>query len=67
MCARIIDQLDEHFADPTSIPADDPAAPDSDRSTTLQLAALDQTRNDNARRHQDEDGQRLAVSAAPTR
>ncbi|MEV5003882.1 helix-turn-helix domain-containing protein [Nocardioides sp. LML1-1-1.1] len=67
VCARIVDQLDEHYADPTSIPAEDLAAPDGGRSTTLQLAALDQTRNDTARRHQDEDGQRLAVSAAPSR
>lgn len=67
VCARIVDQLDEHYADPTSIPAEDLAASDGGRSTTLQLAAVDRTRNDTARRHQDEDGQRLAVSAAPSR
>ena len=26
VCARIVDQLDEHYAEPTSIPAEDPAA-----------------------------------------
>ena len=67
VCARIVDQLDEHYADPTSIPAENRVALDDGRSTTLQLAALDQTRNDTARSHQDEDGQRLAVSAAPAR
>ncbi|NYI47868.1 hypothetical protein BJ993_005014 [Nocardioides aromaticivorans] len=67
VCARIVDQLDEHYADPTSVPAGDLAAPDGGRSTTLQLAALDQTRNDTTRRHQDEDGQQRAVSAAPVR
>ena len=67
VCSRIVDQLDEHYAEPTSIPAEDPAAPESGRSTTLQLAALDQARNETARRHQDEDGQRLAVSAAPAK
>lgn len=67
VCARIVDQLDEHYADPTSIPAEDPAAPESTRSTTLQLAALDQTRDDNARRHHDENSQRIAVSTAPAR
>lgn len=68
VCSRIVDQLDEHYAEPTSIPAEDPAAPESGRSTTLQLAALDQVRNETARRPQDdEDGQRLAVSAAPAR
>ena len=67
VCARIVAQLDEHYADPTSLSTEDPAVPDSGRSTTLQLAALDQTRNDTAPRHQDEDGQRLAVSAAPAR
>lgn len=67
VCSRIVDQLDEHYAEPTSIPAEDPAVPESGRSTTLQLAALDQAHNETARRHQDEDGQRLAVSAAPAR
>jgi hypothetical protein len=67
VCSRIVDQLDEHYAEPTRIPAEDPAGPESGRSTTLQLAALDQARHETARRHQDEDGQRLAVSAAPAR
>ena len=67
VCARIVDQLDEHYADPTSLSAEDLAAPESTRSTTLQLGALDQARDDNARRHLDEDGQRVAVSAAPAR
>src|SRR5680860_1575020 len=67
VCARIVDQLDDHYAEPTSVPAEDPAAPESGRSTTLQLAALDQARTDTARRHQDEGGQRVTVSAAPAR
>ncbi len=67
VCSRIVDQLDEHYAEPTRIPAEDPAAPESGRSTTLQLAALDGAHHETARRHQDEDGQRLAVSAAPAR
>jgi len=67
VCARIVDQLDEHYAEPTSIPAEDTAAAAGDRSTTLQLAALDQARNDTARRHHDEDSQRVAVPAAPAR
>lgn len=67
VCARIVDQLDDHYAQPTSIPAEDPAAPESGRSTTLQLAALDQARNDTARRHQDEGDQRVTVLAAPAR
>lgn len=67
VCSRPVDQLDEHYAEPTSIPAEDTAVPESGRSTTLQLAALDQAHNETARRYQDEDGQRLAVSAAPAR
>ena len=67
VCSRIVDQLDEHYAEPISIPAEDLAAPESGRSTTLQLAALDQARNDTARRHQDEGDQRVTVSAAPAR
>lgn len=67
VCARIVDQLDEHYAAPTSVPAEEPAAPESTRSTTLQLAALDQARDDSARRHHDENSQRVAVSAAPAR
>jgi hypothetical protein len=64
---RIVDQLEEHYAMPTSVPGEDTVAAASGRSTTLQLAALDQTRNDTARRHHDEDTQRLAVWAAPDR
>jgi hypothetical protein len=67
VCARIVDQLDDHYAEPTSIPAEDPATAAGGRSTTLQLAALDQARDDSARRHHDEDSQRLTVSAAPAR
>ena len=67
VCARIVDQLDEHYADPTRIPSQNPAAPESTRSTTLQLAALDQSRSDSARRHHDEDTQRLSLSSAPAR
>ena len=67
VCARIVDQLDDHYAEPTSIPAEDPATAAGGRSTTLQLAALDQARDDTARRHHDEDSQRLSVSAAPAR
>lgn len=68
VCARIVDQLDEHYADPTRIPTDNPAAsPESTRSTTLQPAALDQSRSDSARRHHDDDTQRISVSAAPAR
>lgn len=66
VCTRLIYQLDEHYAEPTSIAAEDAAAPERRRSTTLQLAALDQDHNDTAHR-QDEDGQRLEVSAAPAR
>jgi hypothetical protein len=67
VCARIADQLDDHYAEPTSIPAEDPATAGGGRGTTLQLAALDQARDDTARRHHDEDSQRLTVSAAPAR
>jgi hypothetical protein len=67
VCTRIVDQLEEHYAKPTSNPAydaGDDGAPNQ-RSETLQLAALDQARNNAARRH-DEDTQRLAVSAVPS-
>jgi hypothetical protein len=67
VCARIVDQLDDHYAEPTGIPAEAPATAGGRRSTTLQLAALDQARDDTARRHHDEDSQRLTVSAAPAR
>lgn len=67
VCVRIVDQLDDHYAEPTSIPTEDPATAADGRSTTLQLAALDQARNDSARRNHDEDRQRVTVSAAPAR
>ncbi|WP_300644551.1 helix-turn-helix domain-containing protein [Nocardioides sp.] len=66
VCARIVDQLDEHYTEPTSVPAEVPDDAHG-RSTTLQLAALDQARSDAARRHRDEDGQRHTVSTAPAR
>ncbi|GAB7007280.1 hypothetical protein JCM18899A_47550 [Nocardioides sp. AN3] len=68
VCSRIVDQLDEHYADPTSVPTENPAdVPENTRSTALQLAALDQSRTDSARRHHDEDRQRISVSASPGR
>ncbi len=67
VCTRIVDQLDEHYAEPTSIPAEDPDARATGRSTTLQLAALDQAGNDTARRHHDDESQGPTVSSAPTR
>jgi len=76
VCNRIVDQLDEHYAKPTSIPDEDPSAVapamktaaggDTGRSSTLQLAAIEQARSDTARRRHDEDTQRVAV-AAPAR
>ena len=66
VCARIVDQLDEHYAEPTRVPAEGPDDAHG-RSTTLQLAALDQARSDSARRHRDEDSQRHTVSTAPAR
>jgi hypothetical protein len=49
VCTRIVDQLEEHYAMPTSTPAYDAGdgAPNQ-RSETLQLAALDQARNTTA-------------------
>lgn len=67
VCARIVDQLDDHYANPTSVPTEELTAPERTRSTTLQLAALDQARDDGARRHQDENSQRVAISATPAR
>lgn len=67
VCARIVDQLDDHYAEPISVPKEQVVAAASERSTTLQLAALDQSRNETARHHRDEDSQRLAVSTGPTR
>lgn len=78
VCNRIVDQLDEHYARPTSIPAEDPAtapaastaaatvAMQQERSSALQLAAIEQARTDTARRRHDEDTQRVTV-AAPVR
>jgi len=65
VCTRIVAQLEEHYAEPITVPQAEEVA-QSDRSTTLQLAALDQTRHDTARRH-DEDGPRVTVAAAPGR
>lgn len=65
VCTRIVAQLEEHYAEPITVPQAEDLA-ESGRSTTLQLAALDQARNDPARRH-DEDGPRVAVAAAPGR
>lgn len=76
VCNRVVDQLDNHYAMPGSVPAEEVAAgADSAaavagmerRSSTLQLAALDQARNGVVRRSHDEDGQRLTVSAGPAR
>ena len=66
VCNRIVDQLDAHYVDPTSIPAEEAAAPVSARSSTLQLAALDQARVDGAR-HQHDDSRRVSVPAAQRR
>jgi len=65
VCTRIVAQLEEHYAEPITVPQAEEVA-QSDRSTTLQLAALDQTRHGTARRH-DEDGPRVTVAAAPGR
>jgi len=67
VCTRVVDQLDAHFAEPISVPGveGEPAA--GGRSTTLQLAALQQAREDTARGHQDHDSQRVAISATPAR
>jgi len=67
VCTRIVDQLEEHYSEPISVPEEDHAAASGGRSTTLQLAALDQARNDTARRHHDDDSPRVSVSAAPGR
>lgn len=79
VCNRIVDQLDDHYATPTSVPTEDAAAATTpaaagatgaaaeSRSSTLQLAALEQARNDTARRRHDEDTQRVTVGAAPAR
>jgi hypothetical protein len=78
VCNRIVDQLDDHYAQPTSIPSEDPAAATAaptagstpavqGRSSTLQLAAIEQARTDSARRRHDEDTQRGVTVAAPAR
>jgi hypothetical protein len=64
VCSRIVDQLEEHYAKPTSVPSEDAGAAANGRSTTLQFAALDHARSATASRHHDEDTQRLAVPAA---
>ncbi|GAW54788.1 helix-turn-helix domain-containing protein [Nocardioides sp. PD653] len=69
VCNRIVDQLDDHYAAPTRVPAEDPAATGlaaAGRSSTLQLAAIEQARTDTARRARDEDAQRVPI-AAPAR
>jgi len=74
VCTRIVDQLDDHYAMPTSVPAEDLSAIASaaaatavpGRSSTLQLAATEQARTDTVRRRHDEDTQQVAVTA-PTR
>ncbi len=65
VCTRIVAQLKEHYAEPITVPQEEEVA-QSGRSTTLQLAALDQARTESSRRH-DEDGPRVAVAAAPGR
>lgn len=68
VCARIVEQLDEHYVEPASIPAEEPVtASQSARSSTLQLAALDQAHVDGGRRNHDEDSRRVTVAAAPAR
>jgi hypothetical protein len=66
VCTRIVDRLEERYARPTSTPGGDTGADTTptSRSETVQLAALDRARYDTVRRHQQEDVQRLAVSAA---
>ena len=67
VCTRIVDQLEEHYAEPISVPEEDHAVAAGGRSATLQLAALDRDRNDTARRHPDDDSPRVSVSAVPGR
>lgn len=73
VCNRIVDQLDDHYVKPTSVPAEDQEAGGASdvaatpgRSSTLQLAAIEQARSDTDRRRHDEDTQRVRV-AAPAR
>ena len=74
VCNRIVDQLDDHYTQPTTAPAenfdavavDDAIGVAPARSGTLQLAAVEQARIDTVRRRHDEDHQRVTV-AAPAR
>jgi len=63
VCTRIVDQLEEHYATPARDPAEDPAAAANGRSMTLQLGALDQTRNEAGRPRHEEDSHRHASPA----
>lgn len=65
VCTRIVAQLEEHYAEPIPVPQSEEAA-QSGRSTSLQRAALDQTRHDTTRHH-DEDGPQATVAAGPSR
>lgn len=68
VCTRVVDRLDAHFAEPISVPeAEGEPGAAGRRSTTLQLAALDQVRKDTTRRNQDDDNHRVNVSATPAR
>lgn len=62
VCTRIVAQLEEHYAEPITVPQAE-ELDENGRSTTLQLAALDQARNDPSRRR-DEDAPHVAVAAA---
>lgn len=64
VCAWIVDQLDDHFAEPTSISADDSTTA-AGCSSRPQVAAIKLARDASARGNRDEDSH-LAVSAAPT-
>ncbi len=66
VCNRIVDQLDDHYATAASCAPEveeHSAAPTASRSSTLQLAALEQAHTDTTRRSHDEDTQRVSVSA----
>jgi len=63
VCTRIVDELEEHYATPISVPEVDAVAAANGRSATLQLGALDQARSDTGRLHHEEDSHRLAVHA----
>jgi len=67
VCTRVVDQLDAHFAEPISVGTEGEPAAAGGRSTTLQLAALTQVRDDTARRHHDDGSPRVAASATPAR